>query len=90
MAETKALNFKVRGFLFELRDLDGRLCLRAPHLAGYGAISADWGSEDVRRRIKGGKKQLGDHVIVYDDMARAIEVAKADDKLLLYNFTGFN
>lgn len=39
---------------------------------------------------KGGKKQLGDHVIVYDDMARAIEVAKADDKLLLYNFTGFN
>lgn len=39
---------------------------------------------------KGGKKQLGDHVIVYDDMPRAIEVAKADDKLLLYNFTGFN
>jgi thiol:disulfide interchange protein DsbD len=39
---------------------------------------------------KGGKKRLGDHVIVYDDMARAIEVAKADDKLLLYNFTGFN
>jgi cytochrome c biogenesis protein CcdA len=39
---------------------------------------------------KGGKKHLGDHVIVYDDMARAIEVAKADDKLLLYNFTGFN
>lgn len=58
MAEAKALNFKVRGFLFELRDIDGRLCLRAPHLAGYGAISADWGSEDVRRRIKGGKKQL--------------------------------
>jgi thiol:disulfide interchange protein DsbD len=39
---------------------------------------------------KAGKKQLGEHVIVYDDMARAIEVAKADDKLLLYNFTGFN
>jgi len=39
---------------------------------------------------KGGKKQLGEHVIVYDDMPRAIEVAKADDKLLLYNFTGFN
>lgn len=39
---------------------------------------------------KGGKKHAGDHVIVFDDMPRAIEVAKADDKLLLYNFTGFN
>ena len=30
------------------------------------------------------------HTIVNDDQAKAIEVAKAEDKLLLYNFTGFN
>ena len=33
---------------------------------------------------------LGKHRIVLDDQAKAIEVATADDKLLLYNFTGFN
>ena len=37
-----------------------------------------------------GKKHRGDHEVVFDDRKRAIEVAKADDKLLLYNFTGFN
>lgn len=57
-APTKALNFKVRGLSFELRAIDGRLTLRAPHLAGYGAISADWQSADLRRRIQGGRKQL--------------------------------
>jgi len=57
-ADAKTLDFTVRGFLFELREIDGRLSLRAPHLAGYGAISADWQSADVRRRIQGGKKQL--------------------------------
>ncbi len=30
------------------------------------------------------------HTIVKDDGDRALEVAKAEDKLLLYNFTGFN
>lgn len=30
------------------------------------------------------------HTIVKDDPARAVEVAKQEDKLLLYNFTGFN
>ncbi|MCA8976754.1 MAG: hypothetical protein KDC98_18675 [Planctomycetes bacterium] len=30
------------------------------------------------------------HTIVYDDPARSIVVAKEEDKLLLYNFTGFN
>ncbi|MDP3858118.1 MAG: class I SAM-dependent methyltransferase [Stagnimonas sp.] len=44
--------------MFELRVSEGRLSLRAPHLAGYGAISADWQSPDQRRRIQGGKKQL--------------------------------
>ena len=38
----------------------------------------------------GVKKPLGEHVIVEDDAKRAVEVAKAEDKLLLYNFTGFN
>ena len=58
VALPKALNFKVRGLSFELRESGGRLTLRAPHLAGYGAISADWQSPDLRRRIQGGKKQL--------------------------------
>ncbi|MCA8950810.1 MAG: hypothetical protein KDE27_15005 [Planctomycetes bacterium] len=30
------------------------------------------------------------HIIIKDDPVRALEVAKAEDKLLLYNFTGFN
>ena len=29
-------------------------------------------------------------MIVKDDPQKAIEVAKAEDKLVLYNFTGFN
>jgi thiol:disulfide interchange protein DsbD len=33
---------------------------------------------------------LGKHTVVLDDQPKAIQVAKADDKLLLYNFTGFN
>lgn len=57
-AATKALNLRIRGFLFELREIDGRLSLRAPHLAGYGAVSIDWGDADLKRRIQGGKKQL--------------------------------
>jgi thiol:disulfide interchange protein DsbD len=32
----------------------------------------------------------GDHTLILDDQKHAIEVAKAEDKLLLYNFTGFN
>lgn len=55
---SKALNYQVRGFLFVLRESEGRLTLAAPHLAGYGAICADWGSEDLRRRIRAGRKQL--------------------------------
>ncbi|MEZ6038019.1 MAG: protein-disulfide reductase DsbD family protein [Planctomycetota bacterium] len=33
---------------------------------------------------------VGKHTIVLDDEPRAMELAKADDKLLLFNFTGFN
>ncbi|MBM4061243.1 MAG: cytochrome C biogenesis protein, partial [Planctomycetes bacterium] len=33
---------------------------------------------------------LGDHRIVLDDQPKAVQVAVAEDKLLLYNFTGFN
>ncbi|MBZ0154275.1 MAG: hypothetical protein K8J09_22335 [Planctomycetes bacterium] len=38
----------------------------------------------------GEQKPRHGHTIVDDDGDRAIEVAKAEDKLLLYNFTGFN
>lgn len=50
-----------------LEETGGRLALRAPHLAGYGAISADWQSADLRRRIRGGRKQL---------LARAVGLGK--------------
>lgn len=43
----------------------------------------------VMKGERGGPKVQG-HVIVKDDPQKAIEVAKAEDKLVLYNFTGFN
>jgi thiol:disulfide interchange protein DsbD len=39
---------------------------------------------------KGAPKHLGEHQIVFDDPVHALEVARDEDKLLLYNFTGFN
>ncbi len=36
------------------------------------------------------KHVLGKHRIVLDDQPKAIQVALVEDKLLLYNFTGFN
>lgn len=39
---------------------------------------------------KGGKRHAGDHELILDNQKHAIEVARAEDKLLLYNFTGFN
>ena len=49
---TKALDLTVRGFLFCLRrDDEGRLTLSAPHLEGYGAMTVDWASAEVQRRI---------------------------------------
>lgn len=47
-----------RDFSFELQHLDGRLALKALHHPGYGAVSADWTTPEVRRRIAGGKRQL--------------------------------
>ncbi len=38
----------------------------------------------------GEAKQSKGHTIVKDDPAGALQVAKTEDKLLLYNFTGFN
>ncbi|MFY9344876.1 MAG: cytochrome c biogenesis protein CcdA [Planctomycetota bacterium] len=43
----------------------------------------------ARAEAPGAGKSLA-HTIVKDDGDRALEVAKAEDKLLLYNFTGFN
>lgn len=47
-----------RDFSFALQDNEGRLALKALHHPGYGAISADWTTPEVRRRIAGGKRQL--------------------------------
>lgn len=38
----------------------------------------------------GGDHVLGEHLIVLDNQDKAVQLAKAEDKLLLYNFTGFN
>lgn len=38
----------------------------------------------------GGDHVLGKHRIVLDDQPKAVALAQATDKLLLYNFTGFN
>jgi 16S rRNA (guanine1516-N2)-methyltransferase len=59
---------------FELRRADGRLELAALHHPAYGAISADWTSPEMRRRIQGGRKQL---------LARAIGLHKERDLRVL-------
>ncbi|MCR9244255.1 MAG: protein-disulfide reductase DsbD family protein [bacterium] len=38
----------------------------------------------------GGTAKAKGHTIVKDDPMQAVQVAQADDKLLIYNFTGFN
>ena len=38
----------------------------------------------------GGGHAAGEHRIVLDDEPKAVQFAMSDDKLLLYNFTGFN
>lgn len=47
-------------------------------------------SNSLVSRGEGGKQKNFGHALVYDNPAEAIRVAQADDKLLLYNFTGFN
>jgi len=43
-----------------------------------------------RNSLASAAKKEHPYELVYDAPARAVEVAKRDDKLLLYNFTGFN
>jgi len=67
---TQTLGSDARGFSFALQENAGRLELRALHRPEYGAICADWGSAEVRRRIAAGRKQL---------LARAIGLQKKPD-----------
>jgi thiol:disulfide interchange protein DsbD len=55
------------------------------------SFAPPYSAEFVMSHSRGGDetKSRG-HTIVYDNRSKAIEVAKTDDKLLLYNFTGFN
>jgi len=64
---TQTLGSDARGFSFALQENAGRLELLALHRPEYGAICADWGSAEVRRRIAAGRKQL---------LARAIGLQK--------------
>jgi cytochrome c biogenesis protein CcdA len=57
---------------------------------GYSAESVLSRSEGGSGGQKGAHGVVGKHRIVLDDGVRAVEVARVDDKLLLYNFTGFN
>ncbi|MCK5940497.1 MAG: hypothetical protein KAI24_00905, partial [Planctomycetes bacterium] len=47
-------------------------------------------SNRIAMKGEGGAAKVDGHVVVKDDPARAIEVARKEGKLLLYNFTGFN
>ncbi|HEX5053300.1 MAG TPA: protein-disulfide reductase DsbD domain-containing protein [Planctomycetota bacterium] len=61
-------------------------------IPGYSAESviSRGGADGGVGEAGGSAHVLGKHHIVLDDQPKAIEVAKAEDKLLLYNFTGFN
>jgi 16S rRNA (guanine1516-N2)-methyltransferase len=63
-----------RGFVFELGAADGRCVLLARHHPQFGAIFADFGSADLRRRIAAGRRQL---------LARAIGLHKRLDLVVL-------
>jgi thiol:disulfide interchange protein DsbD len=54
----------------------------APMVGGRAVATAEPGN--------GAATVSASHTIIKDDGDRALEVAKAEDKLLLYNFTGFN
>lgn len=47
-------------------------------------------SNRIVMKGEGGAAKAENHMVVKDDPAKAVEVAKADGKLVLYNFTGFN
>lgn len=75
MAAAEALDLNVRGFLFCLRrDERGRLGVQAPHLAGYGAVVADWDNADLRRRVQAGRQQ---------GLAKAVGLSKQPDLQVL-------
>lgn len=75
LAAAEALDLIVRGFLFCLRrDERGRLGVQAPHLAGYGAVLADWDSADLRRRVQAGRQQ---------GIAKAVGISKLSDLQVL-------
>lgn len=46
-------------------------------------------SNSMVSRVDGKTKKAG-HELIYDNPAQAVQVAQEQDKLLLYNFTGFN
>jgi cytochrome c biogenesis protein CcdA len=56
---------------------------------GYSAESV-LARHDGKAGGEKGHAVAGKHRIVLDDDVRAVELAKVEDKLLLYNFTGFN
>lgn len=58
MRKDPALSGNAQGFSFVLEREAGRLQLRASHRPEYGAIYADWGSAELRRRIAAGRRQL--------------------------------
>jgi cytochrome c biogenesis protein CcdA len=58
-------------------------------IPGYSAESV-LSRGDHEAGGEGGHKVLAKHTVVLDDGPAAIAAAKAADKLLLYNFTGFN
>jgi len=47
-------------------------------------------SNRIAMKGEGGAAKVMGHVVVKDDPQQAIEVARSDGKLVLYNFTGFN
>ena len=54
-----------------------------------------YSAESVIARGGGGEQGEGSHVvgkhrIVLDNQPKAVQIARAEDKLLIYNFTGFN
>ena len=63
-----------RGFVFELRNEEGRAILYARHHPDFGGIAADWSSADLARRIAGGRRQL---------LARAVGLHKRSDLTIL-------
>ena len=74
MCAAQAPDQEVRGLSFELQENNGRLELRALHRPGYGAICADWGSAEMKRRVAAGKRQV---------LARAVGLHKQSEPEIL-------